>query len=229
MDRGTLDRYLAQGLSLPQIGARVGRDPSTVGYWVNKYGRVANGRDKYAPRGGLDAQELEELIEHGLTLQRIADELDVSMWTVRYWIERHDLPRPAEIRREHARGAFRAAGGKRQCPRHGSADVLVDRLGGRAQCKKCRSEAVARRRRKVKRILVEEAGGRCAPCGYDRCHAALGFHHLDPASKSFGIAGKGFTRSIDRLRAEAAKCVLLCANCHAEVEVGLASVEQTSA
>ena len=94
---------------------------------------------------------------------------------------------------------------------------------------KCRAEAVARRRRKVKRILVAEAGGRCALCGYDRCHAALELHHLDPASKSFGIAGKGFTRSIDQLRAEASKCILLCANCHAEVEVGFASVEQPAA
>jgi hypothetical protein len=80
----------------------------------------------------------------------------------------------------------------------------------------------------VKRILVEEAGSRCALCGYDRCQAALEFHHLDPASKSFGIAGKGFTRSIDELRAEASKCVLLCANCHAEVEVGFVSIAETA-
>ena len=28
------------------------------------------------------------------------------------------------------------------------------------------------------------------------------------------------TRSLERLREEAGKCVLLCANCHAEVESG---------
>jgi predicted transcriptional regulator len=212
---------LEQGLSLPQIGELVGRPAPTVGYWVSKYGLVANGRDKYTPRGALDAQELEELIEHGLTLQRIAKELNVSEWTVRYWIERYKLPRPAEIRREHILGALRTRSAKRYCPHHGTAELFVDRLGHRAQCKQCRSEAVARRRRKVKRILVDEAGGKCARCGYDRCQAALQFHHLDPASKSFGIAGKGFTRSIDELRAEASKCILLCANCHAEVEAGL--------
>jgi hypothetical protein len=229
MDSGQLEAWIDEGLSLPQIGELTKRDPSTVGYWVSKYGLVANGRDRYAPRGGLDALELEELVEHGLTLHRIASELDVSERTMRYWIERHDLPRPVEIRREHKRGAGRVGSGRRQCPRHGSADYVVDRLGRRMQCKKCRSEAVARRRRKVKRILVEEAGGRCALCGYDRCHAALEFHHLDPETKSFGIAGKGFTRSIDQLRAEASKCILLCANCHAEVEVGFACVEQTAA
>ena len=223
MDRDQLKAWLEEGLSLPQIGALAGRDPSTVGYWVSKHGLVANGCDKYAPRGGLDARELEELVELGLTLERIADELDVSSSTVSYWIERHDLPRPAVIRREYLRGALRTGSGKRHCPHHG-VEVAVDRLGRRVPCKQCRSEAVARRRRKVKRILVEEAGSRCALCGYDRCQAALAFHHLDPASKSFGIAGKGFTRSIDELRAEVSKCILLCANCHAEVEAGVASL-----
>ncbi len=79
---------------------------------------------------------------------------------------------------------------------------------------------MAERRRKVKRILVAEAGGRCSRCGYDRCIAALQFHHLDPSAKSFTLSSKGVTRGIDRARAEARKCILLCANCHAEVEAG---------
>jgi hypothetical protein len=35
---------------------------------------------------------------------------------------------------------------------------------------------------------------------------------------------EGVARSLVRARAEARKCVLLCANCHAEVEAGMASV-----
>jgi len=49
------------------------------------------------------------------------------------------------------------------------------------------------------------------------------FHHLDRAGKSFGVAAAGFTREIDEMRAEIEKCVLLCSNCHAEVESGLSS------
>ena len=52
---------------------------------------------------------------------------------------------------------------------------------------------------------------------------ALEFHHVNPSSKSFAIAPGGVTRSLDAARSEAAKCVLLCANCHAEVEAGLTS------
>jgi hypothetical protein len=83
---------------------------------------------------------------------------------------------------------------------------------------------VARRRQKVKRLLVEEAGGRCELCGYDTCVRALEFHHRDPANKAFGIAMAGITRSIDKLRAEAEKCILLCSNCHAQVEAGITEV-----
>lgn len=71
--------------------------------------------------------------------------------------------------------------------------------------------------------LVAEAGGGCSLCGYARYVGALHFHHVDPAAKSFEIGG-GATRSLARNRQEAAKCVLLCSNCHAEVEAGLISV-----
>jgi len=70
-------------------------------------------------------------------------------------------------------------------------------------------------------MLLAEAGGACRLCGYDRSPAALEFHHLDRATKSFGLGFRGVTRSIAALRSEAAKCILLCSNCHAEVEAGV--------
>jgi len=73
----------------------------------------------------------------------------------------------------------------------------------------------------MKEILVAEAGGACAACGYSRCGAALEFHHLDRALKRFSVAGRGVTRSLAEAREEAKKCVLLCSNCHAEVEAGV--------
>ena len=61
-------------------------------------------------------------------------------------------------------------------------------------------------------------------CGYDRYIGALHFHHVDPSRKEFAVSGRGFTRSIAKMREEAAKCVLLCSNCHAEVEAGIATL-----
>jgi len=108
----------------------------------------------------------------------------------------------------------------RDCKRHGR--VVFHRYrsgasGHRWRCKRCVGEAVTGRHQKVKRILVEEAGGCCAVCGYDRCIVNLHFHHVDPAQKAFGVTVAG-GKSLDAYRAEAKKCVLVCANCHGEIE-----------
>ena len=84
---------------------------------------------------------------------------------------------------------------------------------------------MTRRRRKVKATLVAEAGGRCLICGYSASMRALHFHHVDPMDKRLEINAKGVAVSLEALRSEAEKCVLLCANCHAEVEAGLVGLE----
>jgi hypothetical protein len=76
----------------------------------------------------------------------------------------------------------------------------------------------------VKERLVEEAGGCCVACGYDAYAGALQFHHVDPSQKRFGLARGGLTRPWREVVLEARKCVLLCGNCHAEVEAGLLEV-----
>jgi hypothetical protein len=49
---------------------------------------------------------------------------------------------------------------------------------------------------------------------------ALHFHHLVPSEKRHEINAKGVAIALDKLRVEVRKCVLLCSNCHAEVEDG---------
>jgi hypothetical protein len=53
---------------------------------------------------------------------------------------------------------------------------------------------------------------------------ALHFHHLEPSQKRHEINAKGVAIALDKLRGEAQKCVLLCSNCHAEVEDGMAAI-----
>lgn len=81
-------------------------------------------------------------------------------------------------------------------------------------------KAVAQRRKKMRRMLIEYKGGRCELCGYDKCVDALDLHHRDATTKVFGISSSGLTRSWEKNRAEADKCVLLCANCHREIHAG---------
>ena len=112
----------------------------------------------------------------------------------------------------------------RHCRHHGLTLWIRSVAGDRNRCKRCRVEHVTARRRRVKRLLVEEAGGCCILCGYDRYDGALQFHHVDPSTKSFALSVQGVARSLEKARAEAAKCVLICANCHAEVEEGVATI-----
>lgn len=228
MDRASLEQLLGQGLSLAEIGRRFDRHEATVANWVEKHGLQAANRDKHVAKGGLTREELEPLVETGMSIAQIAEAVGRSKATVRHWLSKHDLRTGGGVGRRSAE-ASRAAreSGLREtslaCPTHGHTEHVRD-TRGYFRCRRCRQEAVVRRRRRVKEILVEEAGGRCRLCGYDKCLAALEFHHLDPAEKQFGVAQNGMARSIERLRAEVRKCVLLCSNCHAEVESGRSSV-----
>ena len=88
--------------------------------------------------------------------------------------------------------------------------------------------AVTKRRKKLKTMLVEYKGGQCAICGYNRSPDVLEFHHIDESKKEFGLSIRGLTRSWERMRVEADKCILLCANCHREVHAGVVQLPQVS-
>lgn len=81
--------------------------------------------------------------------------------------------------------------------------------------------AVAKRRKAIKNKAIEFLGDKCMLCGYCRSQAALDFHHIDEKSKSFGLSQDGLTRSWEKTKKELKKCILVCANCHREIHVGL--------
>lgn len=116
---------------------------------------------------------------------------------------------------------------KRICKKHGETDFRWHNdksAGGRFRCILCQREYTRQNVQRTKSVLAAEAGGKCQICGYDKYLGALEFHHLDPKTKEFSLSGnKGSSRvtSLDRLRAEAKKCVLLCSNHHREVEAGI--------
>lgn len=162
------------------------------------------------------------MVDAGATLASLAAETGADPSTIRRWLRRCSLEtRRMRTLREaaeaRARGVAEIA---RVCPEHGLSMFRMDSRGS-YRCGRCNSARVLERRRAIKRALLAEMGGQCALCGYDACHRALEFHHMDPSQKLFGIGYQGVTRSLERARAEATKCVLLCSNCHAEVEAGV--------
>lgn len=227
MDRDRLERYLAEGLSLEAIGLLENCDPSTVGYWMRKFGLKPTGQAKHAARGTIDKETLSSLVDEGLTIAQIAARIDRSPAGARHWLKKYGLktksrrgPKPIvprELVEEARRNGQRTL--EAECPTHGSTTFVIQKCG-KVICRKCRATRVVVRRRKNKEALAQEAGGKCLRCGYDTFIGALQFHHLDPKEKQFGLAQNGSTISLDALREEAKKCILLCANCHAEVEHG---------
>lgn len=70
-----------------------------------------------------------------------------------------------------------------------------------------------------KAYLIEKSGGKCIQCGYCKCSRSLCYHHREPETKLFGLALNNlWSKTMEEIELEWAKCDLLCLNCHAEIE-----------
>lgn len=102
------------------------------------------------------------------------------------------------------------------CPKHGKESVTIH--GDRLKCKICVVDWNKDFRTRRKEKLVSIFGGKCVICGYCKCIHALQFHHLDPQIKENNIST--LYSNWQNLLDEVIKCILVCANCHAEIEYG---------
>jgi predicted HNH restriction endonuclease len=104
---------------------------------------------------------------------------------------------------------------KEYCEKHGHTEFTYSSKY-KIKCIKCQSVRKSLRKNRNRQDLLKIHGSKCSVCSYDKCSSALQFHHIDPSEKEFEISESAY--SLENLIAEAKKCVLLCANCHAEVE-----------
>lgn len=74
------------------------------------------------------------------------------------------------------------------------------------------SKYAIRSLRLKKRKYVEQLGGACSQCGYKKSIAALDFHH--PNGKGKGHGRENWRSPNFKIE----ECILLCANCHREIE-----------
>lgn len=117
----------------------------------------------------------------------------------------------------------------RLCKKCGESDESKFYKSNASVCRKCDMQVPRQSTPILKRLCVEYKGGKCERCGYNKCMAALDFHHLDPTTKLFNIAGKtGCLRGqtlTESLILELDKCILVCANCHREIHHQRGGVE----
>lgn len=197
-----------EGYSYSEIIKEVGCAKSTVSYHCNNAGLGGGGNTK------LDDEIIEKMKsmrQNGIKPPEICEKLDVSASSVSKYTKR-----PESI--------LNIIDGKKQCTCcQQNKDIAEfydrpDRKGVASHCKECVLDSQKEKYRERKKSLMNWAGNKCSRCGYDTCIGALEFHHKNPDNKSFNVKSKVSTYSLDKLKEEAKKCILLCSNCHREIE-----------
>lgn len=70
---------------------------------------------------------------------------------------------------------------------------------------------------KLKEFINSLKSGGCVICGYKKCLTALDFHHVPGEVKERAVSQ---ANTISAAVREAAKCIVVCANCHREIHSG---------
>ena len=108
MDAGWLAEQLEAGRSIESIAREAGRDPSTVAYWVNKYGLASAARAKARrPRRDRPRRADGAGRSRAQSIRAIAEELGVSATTVRHWLAKFELQTAGARARGPGPGASR--------------------------------------------------------------------------------------------------------------------------
>ena len=147
-----------------------------------------------------DKTRIQQWLSDGKSQRQIARMCNVCQTTVRKWLDKYGLSTDPK---------------KYKCG-CGEERESEFQKGRYSECKKCRSNRQVGLYAKYKAQAIQYKGGKCVSCGYDKCAAALDFHHLDPSQKDPEWS-KMRHRSFEKVRDELDKCVLLCKNCHTEL------------
>ena len=117
---------------------------------------------------------------------------------------------------EFYKKAGRARGVASECKECGKSVRLAWVNKNRDKVRGYSRKANLKRYRTRKEAAIMAAGGKCSMCGYDRYVGALHFHHVTPktAAPQKLLSKVSLTEQEQR---ELDSCVLLCANCHAEI------------
>lgn len=107
---------------------------------------------------------------------------------------------PPRRKRDFAVSSYDCSDCGRRCGKHGSWGW-------------CRTCYARRRKDVVKKAIFSSLGGMCEQCGETHI-ATLDLHHVDEAEKEYCVASIINSKPIAVVAKEAAKCRVLCSNCH---------------
>ena len=162
---------------------------------------------------------IQEYINNGLSLNKIAKKTKKSLSTILYWTKKYNLQSKFKsfVNKEKKEyGEFRFCP---RCKKEVATENFYSRRGrenSSVYCKVCTTKQTIERQRNIKFKMTEYKGGKCELCVYNKSLAALEFHHKDPSKKDFTIAHAKQTSFNEKIKKELDKCLLVCANCHRE-------------
>ena len=155
----------------------------------------------------MDKNILEQMVNGGLSSYKIASQTGKSKSTIRYWLNKYEL---------NTNRIYKCT----KCGETNSENFSVGRF---SVCKKCRGYDQTACDRTRKKTFIEYKGGKCIRCGYNKCIAALDFHHRNPLEKDPNWK-KMKKRKFETVKKELDKCDLVCRNCHSEIHYDIISV-----
>jgi hypothetical protein len=164
----------------------------------------------------MEQQTLQDLIDQGLSLAKIAAHQKCSQGSVRHWLKRYGLRT-----RRGPRGKLpKDMPAPRKCS-CGETDPTKFYGHKRSVCGACTNQYNLRRGREQRERVVRHMGGKCAApeCGFDKYPSALQIHHSNPETKDPSFSSyRGW--NWERLVVELEQCILLCACCHMAFHAG---------
>lgn len=172
----------------------------------------------------MNLSELKQYIEQGLSTYEISKATNKSQTNVRHWLKKYGLKtQNLSFSQGYALKEKIIENGieYRICSKCKNKKELVLNFYKPSPkkfyywCKSCINKNTIAVQQDKKIQALNYKGGKCIKCGYNKYAGALDFHHLDPSKKDFAISRRK-NCSLETIKSELDKCILLCRNCHAE-------------
>ena len=156
-----------------------------------------------------------ELINEGLSIRKIAEKLNISFSSAKYWINKYELKTNYNPHNKSTTDA-----NTKKCPK---CSLILDKKhfyttknAIQGYCKSCSNILAVEKGIERKIWAIGYKGGKCIDCHTqypNKPYVIFDFHHLNPDEKEMQWE-KIRLASEKRMIEELDKCVLLCSNCH---------------
>lgn len=159
----------------------------------------------------MNKELLIQQINQGYSTWKMAELNNTTQPNIRYWLKKYNIKTQRTVNQLNGNRTCLT------CNTTQSQDNFYKR-GKKymSHCKTCYQIKYTQRSRDNKQQAIDYLGGKCSKCGYNKCNAALDFHHVDSTTKEYSVAHLMKSTNWNKLKVELDKCVLLCANCHRE-------------